>query len=71
MQTRRGAGGGGLAARGDKSLKAQLRQANSLGVRYAVIIGEDEVKAGTVMLRDMTSAEQKSVAAGELAKLLS
>ena len=30
---------------GRKSLKAQLRQANALGVRYTVIIGEDEVKA--------------------------
>lgn len=66
----RGAGVGVILAMGDKSLKAQLRQANSLGVRYAVIIGEEEVKAGTVMLRDMTSAEQKSVAAGELAGLL-
>ncbi len=66
----RGAGVGVILAMGDKSLKAQLRQANSLGVRYAVIIGEEEVKAGTVTLRDMASAEQKSVAAGELAKLL-
>jgi histidyl-tRNA synthetase len=66
----RGAGVGVISAMGDKSLKAQLRQANSLGVRYAVIIGEEEVRAGTVVLRDMTSAEQKSVAAGELAKLL-
>jgi histidyl-tRNA synthetase len=63
-------GVGVISAMGNKSLKAQLRQANSLGLRYAVIIGEEEVKAGTVVLRDMTSAEQKSVAAGELAKLL-
>ena len=66
----RGAGVGVILALGDKSLKAQLRQANSLGVRHAVIIGEEEVKAGTVTLRDMTSAEQKSVAVGELGKLL-
>jgi histidyl-tRNA synthetase len=66
----RGAGVGAILAMGDKSLKAQLRQANSLGVRHAVIIGEEEVKTGTVTLRDMTSAEQKSVAVGELAGLL-
>jgi histidyl-tRNA synthetase len=66
----RGAGIGAILAMGDKSLKAQLRQANSLGVRHAVIIGEEEVKAGTVVLRDMASAEQKSVAVGELAGLL-
>ncbi|MGD9118704.1 MAG: histidine--tRNA ligase, partial [Dehalococcoidia bacterium] len=63
----RGAGVGVIATLGDKSLKAQLKQANKLGVRHAVIIGEEEVKAGTVVLRDMASAEQKSVAIGELA----
>jgi histidyl-tRNA synthetase len=62
----RQAGVGVIEALGDKSLKSQLRQANSLGVRYAVIIGEEEVKTGTVILRDMTSAEQKSVPPSEL-----
>ena len=46
---------------GNKSLKAQLRQANNLNVNYAVIIGEQEIKDGTVILRDMTTSEQKSV----------
>ncbi len=40
-------------ATGDRSLKAQLRQADSLGSNYAAIIGEDEVKSGTVTLRNM------------------
>jgi len=61
---------GVIKALGDKSLKAQLRQANNLGVSYAVIIGEEELKAGTVILRDMTSAEQKSVPIGKLAREL-
>ena len=47
---------------GGKSLKAQLRQANSLGVRYVIIIGEDELKTGTVTVRDMTDSSQKSIA---------
>ncbi|MCK4274345.1 MAG: histidine--tRNA ligase [Dehalococcoidales bacterium] len=51
---------------GGKSLKAQMRQANSLGVRYTVIIGEDEVKAGTATLRDMANARQETVPIGEL-----
>ena len=51
---------------GEKSLKAQLRQANALNVRYTVIIGEDEVKAGTVTLRDMAGARQETIKAGEL-----
>jgi len=59
-----------LQAPGGKSLKAQLRQANSAGVRYTVIIGEDEIKAGTVQLRDMTTSEQNNLPAGQLKELL-
>ncbi|OGO00888.1 MAG: histidine--tRNA ligase [Chloroflexi bacterium RBG_13_51_52] len=50
-----------VSATGDKSLKAQLRQANTLGARYTAIIGEEEVKAGTVTLRDMAEGGQESV----------
>ncbi|MEE8204758.1 MAG: histidine--tRNA ligase, partial [Dehalococcoidales bacterium] len=57
----RQAGIGVIQASSSKSLKAQLRQANNLGAHYAVIIGDDEVKAGTVILRDMTAASQKTV----------
>ena len=59
-----------IVATGNKSLKAQLRQANNLGVRYAVIIGEEEVKKSTVSLRDMTTAQQKNVPTSELPGLL-
>jgi histidyl-tRNA synthetase len=55
---------------GDKSLKAQLRQANTLGVRYTLIIGEEEVKAGTVTLRSMADAQQEKVALDKLIKRL-
>jgi histidyl-tRNA synthetase len=51
---------------GGKSLKAQLRQANTLGALYAVIIGEDEVKAGRVTLRHMADARQESIAVNDL-----
>lgn len=62
----RQAGIGIIAASGNKSLKAQLRQANTLGVRYTVIIGEEEIKTATAVLRDMEKAEQKTVPIGEL-----
>ena len=52
------------------SPKAQLRQANNLVVRYAVIIGDQEVKTATVILRDMTSARQETVPIDQLQKLL-
>ena len=66
----RQAGTGVTTAIGNKSLKAQLRQANTLGVRYTIIIGEDEIKTGTVILRDMTTGEQKTVPLDELQREL-
>ncbi len=67
----RRAGIGVVGAAGGKSLKAQLRQANSLGVGYAMIIGDDEIAAGTVMLRDMTTSAQETIPLTELKKRLS
>ena len=61
---------GVIMATGDRSLKAQLRQANNLGLPYAVIIGEEELRTGTASLRDMATAEQKMVKTSELPGLL-
>ena len=66
----RKAGIGTIAAMGKKSLKAQMRQANSLGVRYAVIVGDEEVKAGTVTVRDMVNARQETVPLSNLPGML-
>ena len=54
----------------NRSLKAQLRQANSLGVSHAVIVGEEEIKTGTAVLRDMTSSRQENVSLDKLPELL-
>lgn len=59
-----------IMATGQRSLKAQLRQANTSAIRHAVIIGEQEVKSGTVVLRDMTNARQKTVNPAALPGLL-
>jgi histidyl-tRNA synthetase len=64
--TLRRKGIGVIEATANKSLKAQLRQANSLGVRYAVIIGEEEIKANRVTLRDMTTARQETISPSRL-----
>jgi len=66
----RQSGIGVLEATSGKSLKAQLRQANTLGVHHTVIIGDQEVKTGTVILRDMINAQQKTVSPTELQGLL-
>jgi histidyl-tRNA synthetase len=59
-----------IMATGGRSLKAQLRQANSLNIPEVAIIGEDEVKAGTVVLRDMASSQQETVSIEKLHELL-
>ncbi|MFH1652062.1 MAG: histidine--tRNA ligase [Chloroflexota bacterium] len=55
-----------ISAPGKESLKAQLRQANTLGVRYTVILGEEELKNGSAALRDMSSANQQIVPLEEI-----
>ncbi len=55
---------------GRKSLKAQMRQANVLGAEYAFIFGEEEVKSGTVVYRDMVEGKQWEVEVGEVVALL-
>ncbi len=55
---------------GNKSIKAQMRQANALGAEYAFIFGEDEVRKGTVAYRDMETGEQWEVAMEDVVDLL-
>lgn len=43
------------------SLKAQLEIANRLGARYTVILGQQEVIDGTILVRDMESGMQEIV----------
>jgi histidyl-tRNA synthetase len=52
-------------ASGDKSLKGQMRQAGSSGVSYALILGQEEVRNRSVLLRDMSSGEQLAVPVSE------
>ena len=57
----RSEGIGAVLAPAGRSLRAQLRYANSLGVPYALILGENELSRGVVVLRDMIRAEQREV----------
>jgi len=43
------------------SLKVQLEIANRLGARYTVILGQQEVIDGTILVRDMESGMQEIV----------
>jgi histidyl-tRNA synthetase len=52
---------GALLTSGDRSLKAQLKSANRLNAAFALILGEDEVKAGQVTVRDMSNSNQITI----------
>ncbi|MBA7668509.1 Histidine--tRNA ligase [subsurface metagenome] len=67
----RRAGIGAIGVVGGKSLKAQLRQANNFAASYTVIVGEQEVRTNTVVLRDMVTSEQITIPTGELQGWLS
>jgi histidyl-tRNA synthetase len=43
----------------ERSLKSQLRQANTRGARYAVILGEREIAEHTATLRTMETSGQE------------
>ncbi len=62
----RAAGVPASLAFGERSLKSQLKSANKSGVRFAAIIGEDELARGVAALRDMETGEQTEVALEEI-----
>jgi len=51
---------------GERSLKSQMREANRLGVRFTVIVGEEELARDAVTVRDMTSGHQHEVRVSQL-----
>jgi histidyl-tRNA synthetase len=55
-------GGGGL--------KAQLKRADRSGARHALLLGEEEVRHGSVTIKDLRDGAQRTVAQGELIDLL-
>ena len=48
-----------------RSLKGQMKQANKLQAAYTVIIGDDEVKKGTALIRTMADGTQEEVPADQ------
>src|SRR6266581_2468305 len=49
-----------------RSLKSQMRLADKLKARFVLIIGEEELKTGTLQLRDMGTKEQRNIREEEL-----
>ncbi len=44
-----------------KSLKSQFRQAANMNSRYVIVVGDEEIKQGKVVLKDMIKQEQHLV----------
>lgn len=44
-----------------RSMKAQMREANRLGVRFVVIVGADELQSRKVTVKNMETSEQEEV----------
>jgi histidyl-tRNA synthetase len=63
----------GLSAQCDyrsSSLKSHLRQADRSKCRFAILLGDDEVARGTVILRNLESKAQEALPLSGLASLL-
>jgi histidyl-tRNA synthetase len=59
----------GISAASDfrsSTLKAHLRQADRLGCRFTLILGDDEVEQGSAVLRDMETKAQHDVVLSDL-----
>src|SRR5512133_1800079 len=55
-----------LDPRGGK-MKAQFKQAERVGARYAVVLGANEVRSGQAKLKDLSTREEAPIALAELA----
>ena len=52
---------------GDRKLGKQLSAADRAGADYALILGEEEIKSGTVTIKDLRNGgDQRTVAQGAL-----
>jgi histidyl-tRNA synthetase len=54
----------------DRSMKAQMRDANRVVARFTYIIGESELAAGAGVLKEMATGEQHTVPFSEIAQAL-
>jgi histidyl-tRNA synthetase len=54
----------------DKGLKAQMKRANRLDAAYVVIVGDEELQKGAVILRDMQTKAQREIPLDRLVQSL-
>ena len=66
----RRAGSGAILSSGSRALRGQMRQANSLGIPYVIILGDDEISRGEVVIRDMNTSSQETIPMSEFLQSL-
>jgi histidyl-tRNA synthetase len=64
----RGAGISCEADWNERSLKAQMKAANRMGVRFTMVLGGDEIQSGKAKLRDMANGSEREVSLDHLAE---
>jgi histidyl-tRNA synthetase len=52
----------------DRKLTAHFKTADRNGARYALIMGDDELAAGQLVLRDLVTREDRRIPAGAAAE---
>lgn len=55
---------GGVAVEFDmtgRSLKAQMKYADKIGARFVIVVGDNELAAGRVQLKDMTNGQSEEI----------
>ncbi|MFP5221523.1 MAG: histidine--tRNA ligase [Acidobacteriota bacterium] len=65
-QKLRASGMTGECALAAKSAKSQMRQAGKSGARFCLILGDSELEAGTIVVKDMTAGTQDTVSQDSL-----
>ena len=55
----------------DRSVKAQMREANKLNARFVLFLGGEEYQTGKANLKNMSSSEQKTLSLNNLTELMS
>ena len=59
-----------LAELADRSVRSALKRADRAGVKWVVLVGEEEQAAGTVTVRDLEQGSQETMPRGDLATYL-
>jgi histidyl-tRNA synthetase len=55
---------------GDRRLGNQLKGANQVGARWAVILGPQEIEAGEARIRDMSNGDEVVVSFDQIARAI-